>query len=101
MVLKLSIHILASPWQQQSDLVLRVTQIAHFSLRIHSKQLSLVTFCYTTAGIGARFWKHGQTDGGRTDGRTDRRGSLNSYLDIRCLIKHIFWLALIHRSVST
>ena len=28
----------------------------------HTKQLLLVTFCYTTAGIGASFWKHRQTD---------------------------------------
>ena len=46
----------------------------------HTKQLQLVTFCYTTEEIGANFW----TDGGRTDGgRTDRRGSRNSYLDFQ------------------
>ena len=46
----------------------------------HTKQLLLVTFCNTTAGIGASCRIHRrQTVGGR--GRRDRRGSLNSYLD--------------------
>ena len=64
---------------------LRVTQDAYFSLMTHTKQLLLVTFCYTAAGIGASFRTHGRRtedggrrteDGGRrTDGRTDRRGS--------------------------
>ena len=31
---------------------LRVTQNAHFSLSMHTKQLLLVTLCDTTAGIG-------------------------------------------------
>ena len=46
---------------------------------IHTKQLLLVTFCQPTAGIGVSF----RTDAQRTDGggRTDRRGSRNSYLD--------------------
>ena len=48
----------------------------------HTKQLLLVTFCNTTAGNGASFLKHRQTDERRTDGRTDRRGSRNSYLDL-------------------
>ena len=48
----------------------------------HAKQLLLVTFCDTTAGIGATFWTDAQTDVRRAaDGRTDRRGSRNSYLD--------------------
>ena len=56
---------------------LRVTQTAYFSLMTHTKQLLLVTFCYTTAGIGASFQTHGQTE----DKRTDRRGSRDSYLN--------------------
>ena len=74
---------MASPRQQRSDWGLRVTQNAYFSLMTHTKQLLLVTFCYTAAGIGASFWTHGRRmDGGRTDGRTDGRGSRNSYLDM-------------------
>ena len=49
--------------QQRSDWGLRVTQNAYFSLMTHTKQLLLVTFCYTTAGIEVRFW----TDRGRTE----------------------------------
>ena len=75
MVLKLSIRTSASPRRQQSDRGLRVTQNAYFLLMTHTKQLLLVTFCYTTAGIEVRF----RTDEGRTDGR----GSRNSYLDKR------------------
>ena len=59
---------------------LRVTQNAYFSLITHTKQLLLVTFCDPTAGTGVSF----RTDAQRTDsggGRTDRRGSRNSYLD--------------------
>ena len=59
---------------------LRVTQNAYFSLITHTKQLLLVTFSDTTAGIGASF----RTDTRRTDGsggRTDGRGSRNSHLD--------------------
>ena len=37
----------------------------------HAKQLLLVTFCDTTAGIGATFQTHTQTDGRRTEGQTD------------------------------
>ena len=40
-----------------------------------------MTFCYTSAGIGGSFRTHGRTHGG--GGRTDRRGSQNSYLDLR------------------
>ena len=88
-VLKSSIRTSASPWRQRSDWGLRVTQNAYFSLMTHTKQLLLVTFCYTTAGIGASF----RTDARRTadggGGRTDRRGSRNSYLDISFI--PIFW----------
>ena len=63
---------MASPRRQWSDRGLRVTQDAYFSLLSHTKQLLLVTFSDTTAGIEASF---------RTDGRTDRRGSRKSYLD--------------------
>ena len=55
MVLKLSIRTSASPRQQRSDRGLRVTQDAYFSLLIHSKQLLLVTFCDTNAGIWSWF----------------------------------------------
>ena len=68
--MKLNIRTLASPWRQQSDWGLRVTQNAYFSLITHIKQLLLVTFSDTTAGIGAIFqtdarWRtaaEGQTD---------------------------------------
>ena len=56
MVLKSIIRILALPRRQRSDFGLRVTQNAYFSLITHTKQLLLVTFCDTTAGIGASFW---------------------------------------------
>ena len=60
----------------------RVTQDAHFSLLIHTKQLLLVTFCDTLARIEVSFWPDGTGTGtGTTDGRTDKRGSQNSYLD--------------------
>ena len=58
--------------QQRSDWGLRVTQNAYFTLITHTKQLLLVIFCYTTAGIGANFRTDAQTaDGGRTEGQTD------------------------------
>ena len=47
---------------------LRVTQDAYFSLLTHTKQLLLVTFCDTLAGIEVSFWADGT---GRTNGRTD------------------------------
>ena len=47
----------------------------------HTKQLLLVTFCNTTEGIRANFRTHAQTADG---GRTERRGSRNSYLDVEC-----------------
>ena len=52
----------------------------------HTKQLLLVTFCDTTAGIGSSF---GHMQGQRTDGRTDWRGSSNSYLDFDCFSNEI------------
>ena len=33
----------------------------------HTKQLLLVTFCDTTAGIGASFWTHGRMEEGQTN----------------------------------
>ena len=68
MVLISSIRTFALPWWQWSDLGLSMTQNAYFSLITHTKQLLLVSICYTIAGIGASFRKHGWTDGGRTDG---------------------------------
>ena len=68
-------------------------QNAYFSLLTHTKQLLLVTFCDTLAGIEVSFWADGteRTDGtGRTDGWTDRRGSRNNYLDI--IILTIYFL---------
>ena len=78
-VLKSSIRTSASPRRQLSHWGLRVTQNAHFSLITHIKQLSLVTFCCTAAGIEVSFRTHGRTDGRTDGGRTDRRGSRNSY----------------------
>ena len=37
----------------------------------HTKQFLLVTFCDTTAGIGATFRTDTQTDGRRTEEQTD------------------------------
>ena len=78
MVLKSKIRTLASPRRQGSDLGLKVTQNAYFSLMANTKHLLLVTICCTTADIEVSF----RTDGGRTedggrrtDGRTDGRGS--------------------------
>ena len=82
MVLKSSIRTLASPWQQRSHWGLRLTQDAYFSLLTRIKQLLLVAFCDTLAGIEVNFWADGtgRTDE-RTDGWTDKRRSQNSYLD--------------------
>ena len=66
MVLKSSKCTSALPWRQLSHWGLRVTQDAYFSLLTCTKQLLLVTFGDTTAGIGASF----RTDG-RTEGQTD------------------------------
>ena len=51
------------------------------ALIAHTKQLLLVTFCDTTAGIWVIFRTDGRRTHGQTGGRTDRRGSRNSYLD--------------------
>ena len=51
-ILKSSICTSASPQQERSYWGLRVTQNAYFSLMTQTKQLLLVTFCYTIAGIG-------------------------------------------------
>ena len=56
---------------------LGVTQNAYFSLLTHTKQLLLVKFCDTPAGIEVSFRMGRRT----ADGRTDRHGSRNSYLD--------------------
>ena len=80
MVLKSSIRTSALPQQQRSDWGLRVTQNEYFSFIAHTKQLLLVTFCDTTAGIRVIFQTDGRTHGGG-GGRTDRRGSQNGYLD--------------------
>ena len=79
-VLKSSIRTSASPRRQRSHWGLRVNQDAYFWLLTHTKQLLLVTFCYTTAGNGANFRTHTHMDG---NGRTDGRGSRNSYLDVQ------------------
>ena len=57
-------------------------------IHTHTKEHSLVTFSDTTAGIGASFRTdpRRRTDGG---GRTDRRGSQNSYLDIIHILQKI------------
>ena len=68
MVLKSSICTSALPQRQQSEWGLRVTQNEYFSLIAHIKQLLLVTFCDTTAGIGATFRTHGRK---RAVGQTD------------------------------
>ena len=62
-----------------------MTKDAYFSLLTRTKQLLLVTFCDTLAGIEVCFWADGtgRTDGtGTGTGWTDGRGSRNSYLDI-------------------
>ena len=71
MVLKLSKRTLASPRQQGSHWGLRVTQDAYFSLITHIKQLSLVTFCCTAAGIEVSFRTHGRNTDARTEGQAD------------------------------
>ena len=60
-----------------------MTQNVFSSLLTHTKQLLLVTFCNTSAGIEVNFRTHGRTEQTeRTDGWTDGRGSRNSYLDL-------------------
>ena len=54
-----------------------MTKDAYFSLLTRTKQLLLVTFCDTLAGIEVSFWAdgtgrtNGQTDGQTPDGQTD------------------------------
>ena len=55
---------------------LRVTQTTYFSLLTHVKQLSSVTFCDTTAGIG----KNGSVTYGRRDGQTDVKSEIVIYI---------------------
>ena len=53
---------------------MRVTQDTYFSLLTHTKQLLLVTFCHTAAGIGGSFRTHERTDGRmeeEAEGQTD------------------------------
>ena len=51
---------------------LKATQNAYFSLLTPTKQLLLVTFCDTLAGIEVSFWTDGTgTTDGRTEGQTD------------------------------
>ena len=69
------------PWRQWSDWGLRVTQNAYFSLITHTKQLLLVKFSDTTAGIGASFRKHARTHT-RTDGRTEAEGQTDVEVEI-------------------
>ena len=71
MVLKSSISTEGSLWRHWFDFGLRVTKNTYFSCMAHTKQILLVTFCCTTAGIGASFRKHGHTDGRRMEGQTD------------------------------
>ena len=72
----------ALPQWHWSDLGLRVTQKAYFLLITHTKQLLLVMFCDPTAGTGVSFRTDARTHGRTDGGRTDRRGSRNSYLDL-------------------
>ena len=51
---------------------LRVTQTTYFSLLTHAKQLSLVTFCETTAGIG----KNESVTDLRTEGQADVKSEI-------------------------
>ena len=61
-----------------------------------TKQLLLVTFCDTLAGIEVSFGRtepNGRTDG-RTNGWTDRRESRNSYLDVVKCVGRICYLVI-------
>ena len=60
---------------------LRVTPNAYFSLLKHTKQLLLMTFCHTSAGIEVSVWTHG-----RTDGRTDRRKYGQTEVEVEIVI---------------
>ena len=73
MVLKLSIRIFASPWQQRFHWGLRVTQDAYFSLMTHTKLHLLVTFFKPLQERASFRTADGQqTDGGQNaEGQTD------------------------------
>ena len=79
MVLKSSIRTSASPRRQRSHWGLRVTQDAYFSLLTHTKQLLLVTFCDTLAGIEVSFWADGT---GRTERERERDGQTDVEVEI-------------------
>ena len=60
-----------------------MTKDAYFSLLIRAKQLLLVTFCETLAGIEVSFWADGT---GRTDGRTDERTDGQTDVEVEIVI---------------
>ena len=62
---------------------LKVTQDAYFSLLTHTKQLLLVTFCDTLAGIEFSFWPDGT---GRTDGQTNGRTDGQTNVEVEIVI---------------
>ena len=76
MVLKSGICTLALPRQQRFNWGVKVTQDSYFSLLTHTKQLLLVTFCGTLAGIEVSF--------GRTEPRTEPRnhGTTDGQTDV-------------------
>ena len=56
---------------------LKVTKDANISLLTLTKQLLLVTFCDTLAGIEVSFWTDGTKDGTETtDGQTDMEAEI-------------------------
>ena len=60
-----------------------MTKDAYFSLLTRTKQLLLVTFCDTLAGIEVNFWADGT---GRTDGRTDERTEGQTDVEVEIVI---------------
>ena len=82
-VLKLSTRTSALPWRQRSHRGLRVTQHAYFSLLTHTKQLLLVTFCDTLAGIEVSFWADGT---GRNGNRTEREPDGQTDMEVKIVI---------------
>ena len=54
---------------------LRVTQTTYFSLLTHARQLSLVTFCDTTAGIGKK-WKSDVRTDIQAEGQADVKSKI-------------------------
>ena len=60
-----------------------MTQNAYSSLSTHTKQLLLVTFCDTLAGIEVSFWADGT---GRTDERTDERTDGQTDVEVEIVI---------------